>query len=351
MIVLNDILIGPEATVRDALTHIDAGSSQLAIVVDGERRVLGIVTDGDVRRGLLRGVSLQDSVALVMNTSPKLARAGMADEDLQALMLRDMIHQIPIVDEGGRLVALRTVDTFISADRLPNRVVLMAGGLGKRLRPLTESIPKPMLHVGGRPLLETLVRSFVDQGFWRFHISVNYRAETIEAHFEDGRRFGADITYLRENEALGTAGSLSLLRERPDLPFFVMNGDILTSINFRYMLDFHRESAAAATMAVFEQGFDVPYGVVEVEGSRLTGIREKPTFNFFINAGIYVLEPRLLDQLEPGRALDMPDLFSRLVGEGETVSVFPIREYWRDIGQHKDLDHAEKDFATIFEKA
>ncbi|WP_193188793.1 nucleotidyltransferase family protein [Nisaea sediminum] len=348
MTILDSILLGPDALIREALTKIDAGSSQLAIVVDAERRVLGVVTDGDVRRGLLAGVTLDDPVDRIMNRKPKLASAEAPDEEIQALMRREVIHQVPIVDENRRIVALRTVDTFVAAERLENRVVLMAGGLGTRLRPLTETVPKPMLSVGGRPLLETLVQSFIDQGFYRFDFSVNYRAEAIEEHFGNGYRFGAEISYLREEEPLGTAGSLSLMAERPAAAFFVMNGDILTSINFRHMLDFHKQTGAAATMAVFEKGFDIPYGVVEVEGDRLVTIREKPTHNFFISAGIYVLEPKVLDRIAPSRFLDMPDLFARMIEAGEAVSAFPIREYWRDIGQHQDLDRAEQDFPRVF---
>lgn len=348
MTTLDSILIRPDALVREALTRIDAGSSQLAIVVDGERRILGVVTDGDVRRGLLSGVTLDDPVGRIMNRNPRLAAASAPDEEIQALMRREVIHQVPIVDEDGRIVALRTIDTFVASERLENRVVLMAGGLGTRLRPLTETVPKPMLSVGGRPLLETLVQSFIDQGFYRFDFSVNYRAEAIEKHFGDGYRFGAEISYLRETKPLGTAGSLSLIAKRPEKPFFVMNGDILTSINFRHMLDFHQQSGTAATMAVFEKGFDIPYGVVEVDGDRLLAIREKPTHSFFISAGIYLLEPKVLERIEPGAFLDMPDLFVRMMDDGEVVSAFPIREYWRDIGQHQDLDRAEKDFPTIF---
>nr|WP_281685538.1 sugar phosphate nucleotidyltransferase [Thalassobaculum salexigens] len=265
MTTLDSILLSPDALVREALTQIDVGASQLAIVVDDDRRVLGMVTDGDVRRGLLAGVTLDDTVEKIMNRNPKLVPVDASDDEIQALMRREVIHQVPIVDSEGRIVALRTIDTFVAAERLENKVVLMAGGLGKRLRPLTETVPKPMLPVGGRPLLETLVQSFVDQGFYRFEFSVNYRAEAIEAHFSDGYRFGAEIGYLRETDALGTAGSLSLMKNRPDSPFFVMNGDILTSINFRHMLDFHRESGASATMAVFEKGFDIPYGVVDLD--------------------------------------------------------------------------------------
>ncbi len=348
MKMLDSILLPEDALVRDALTQIDAGSSQLAIIVDAERRVIGVVTDGDVRRGLLAGVTLDDTVEKIMNRSPKLVSVDVSDDEIQALMRREVIHQVPIVDGEGRIVALRTIDTFVAADRLENKVVLMAGGLGKRLRPLTETVPKPMLPVGGRPLLETLVQSFVDQGFYRFEFSVNYRAEAIEAHFGDGYRFGAEIGYLRETDALGTAGSLSLMSNRPEAPFFVMNGDILTSINFRHMLDFHRESRATATVAVFEKGIDIPYGVVELEGDRLVAIREKPTHNFFISAGIYILEPGVLDRIEAGKTLDMPDLFSRMIEGGETISAFPIREYWRDIGQHQDLDRAEEDFPQVF---
>lgn len=345
---LESFLIETDAPIRDALKRIDAESTRFAIVVDESRRVLGVVTDGDVRRGLLAGVGLLDPVDRIMNRNPKLAAVNASDEEIQTMMRRELVQHIPIVDAEQRIVALRTLDTFFPAKRFQNRVVLMAGGLGKRLRPLTETVPKPMLPVGGRPLLETLVRTFVDQGFYRFDFSVNYRANIIEQHFGNGFSLGAEISYLKEEEALGTAGSLSLIADRPDQPFFVMNGDILTSINFRHMLDFHTQTGAAATMAVFEKGFDIPYGVVEIDGDRLTAIREKPTHSFFVSAGIYILEPEVLERIEAGKFLDMPDLFAGMVEAGHRVSTFPIREYWRDIGQHHDLDLAEQDFPQIF---
>lgn len=345
---VGDYVVGPEATIFDAAASINKSRMQIALVVDGDRRLMGTLTDGDIRRALLRNLPLTTPVVEVMARNPQMAPAGSDDTKLFRLMRALSIRHLPLVDEDGRVVGLRTLDTLLHAPRRSNRVVLMAGGLGSRLRPLTHATPKPMLPVGGKPLLETILETFIDQGFYRFAISLNYLAETIIGHFGDGRRWGVEIEYLQETTRMGTAGSLTLLREPPDQPFLVMNGDILTSVDFRQMLQFHLENQAMATMAVHEYTLQVPYGVVEVADHRLTGIVEKPVHHHFINAGIYVLDPRAWDRIPKGRAFDMPELFQSLIGAGETAVAFPIREYWLDIGQPQDLVRAESEFPTVF---
>jgi len=343
-----EYVIGPEATILDAVASITKSRMQIALVVDAERRLKGTLTDGDIRRALLRNLPLTTRVAEIMAPNPQMVPAGSDDAKLFRLMRALHIRHLPLVDEDGRVVGLRTLEDLFQSPRRPNRVVLMAGGLGSRLRPLTHATPKPMLPVGGKPLLETILETFVDQGFHRFSISLNYLAETIIGHFGDGRRWGVEIEYLQEPTRMGTAGSLTLLRERPAEPFLVMNGDILTSVDFRQMLQFHQDNQALATMALHEYTLQVPYGVVQVDGHRLTGITEKPVHHHFINAGIYVLDPRAWDRIPKGTVFDMPELFQALISEGGTTVAFPLREYWLDIGQPQDLQRAESEFPSVF---
>jgi NDP-sugar pyrophosphorylase family protein len=259
------------------------------------------------------------------------------------------IHQLPIVDPDGAVVGLVTRDMLMSGTRQrDNWVVLMAGGRGTRLRPLTETTPKPMLKVGSRPILESIIRRYLEAGFYRFLISVNYRAEQIKDFFGDGGRWNCEIRYLDEPDALGTAGALGLLPERPADPFFVMNGDVLTAVNFQSLLDFHLSTGSAATMCVREYDLTIPFGVVQVDHHRILGIEEKPSHKFFINAGIYVLDPAALAFVAPGRHLDMPSLFQALIRAGHPANAFPIREYWMDVGRMEDFVRAQEEFCTTF---
>lgn len=341
-------LIGPESTVREAVETIDAAGVQIAIVADGDGRLLGTVTDGDVRRAILRGVALDDAVAQVMNENPTTARQDDDRETLLRLMRQRKLHQIPLLDATWRVVGLQVLDNLLQLTRRENPVVLMAGGLGSRLSPLTDDTPKPLLHVGAKPILETILEAFVQHGFGTFYLSVNYLAEQVEAYFGDGSQWGIKIQYLRERERLGTAGALSLLPERPVAPLFVMNGDLLTRLNFAQLLDFHAEHAAAATMCVREYEMQVPYGVIETRNHRILNIREKPTERYLVNAGVYVLQPETLGLIPQDAFFDMPDLFKRLIDRDQETAVFPIREYWMDIGQVADFKRANGDYDEVF---
>ncbi|MBM3732152.1 MAG: CBS domain-containing protein [Acidimicrobiia bacterium] len=344
-------LLRGTAPLAEAIRIIDVSSKQICLVVDGADRLLGTVTDGDIRRAILKAVPLDAPVERVMNRAPTTLAPEYAREDAVQLMRSKQLHQLPVVDADRRVVGLVLIDDLMEeGQRADNWVVLMAGGLGARLRPLTETVPKPMLKVGVKPLLETTLESFAQQGFHRFYISVNYLAGKVKGYFGDGARWGCEIRYLEEKEQLGTAGALGLLPERPEKPLIVMNGDVLTKVNFGHLLDFHREHKAAATMCVREYDFRVPYGVVQLEGARINGLVEKPVHSFFVNAGIYVVEPTLLDDVpRDGRQFHMTHLFENALAAGRETAAFPIREYWIDIGQIDDLARANGDYRGLFE--
>lgn len=345
---LEQLTISPEVTVREAIAAIDRSRRQIALVVGSGGHLLATVTDGDVRRGILKGVDLDGPVTQVMHTTPTTVTVGAHEAETRALIRARKLHHVPVVDAEGILVDLATVDDLFGVTPKDTRVILMAGGLGTRLRPLTETVPKPMLLVGGKPLLEQIIGVFSEQGFWRISLSVNYRREMIEEHFGDGRAFGVEIDYVQEDRAMGTAGALSLLRHRPDAPFIVMNGDLLVALQFSEMLAFHADTGATATMVVREYEQQVPYGVVRAEGSRMTGIEEKPVERYFVNGGIYVLSPDALDLIPAGEPMDMPTLLSRINESGGRVSVYPLRDYWRDIGRLDDLEAARTEFDSVF---
>jgi NDP-sugar pyrophosphorylase family protein len=320
----------------------------MALVVDAQDLLCGLITDGDIRRGMLRGLSMDSSVTEIMTREPhRLAPDENRDALLRLLELEGIRHA-PVVEEDGKVVGLIVRNEPRSPPPEGTLVVLMAGGLGTRLSPLTDNLPKPMLELGGRPILETIIRGLQEKGFSRFALSVNYRAEMIRAHFGDGSALGVEIEYLQEDMPLGTAGSLGLLPKQPSGPFVVMNGDLLTGVNFGRLLESHTEAGALATMCVREYTVRVPYGVVDVEDDRIQRLREKPAYRELVNAGIYVLEPEVLEIVRPRKHLDMTTLFNALLARGEKVVAFAIREYWRDIGHSEDLNLAREEFKEHF---
>jgi dTDP-glucose pyrophosphorylase len=341
-------LIVSSMSIRTAIVTIDTSALQIAMVVDEHNQLLGTVTDGDIRRGILKGLSLDDTVQHIMNAAPTTARACDGRETVLALMKNKSLHHIPVLDDDGRVVGLEVLDELIQGQQQNNPVVLMAGGLGRRLQPLTNECPKPLLKVGGKPILEIILENFVEQGFNRFHIAVNYKAEMIESYFGNGSRWGIDLSYLREHERMGTAGALSLLPGGLTQPLIVMNGDLLTRINFRQLLSFHAEHHAQATMCVRDYDFQIPYGVVKIEKHRLTGIEEKPVHHCFVSAGIYVLQPDVISLIPRNTFFDMPDLFAEMIRQQKETAVFPIREYWLDIGRMDDFERAVGEYERHF---
>lgn len=342
-------VVPADAPLSEAIRHIDSAGCQLAIVLTDDGRLAGLVSDGDVRRAILRGCDLKTPTSEVMNPNATTALTTTPKEELLALMRRKVLRQIPLVNAEGVVTGLATVDDLAGVVERPNWVVLMAGGMGTRLRPLTESTPKPMLHVSGKPILENILQSFIDQGFRKFFLSVNYMAEAVREHFGDGRNWGVHIEYLAEKKRLGTAGALSLLPGHPDDPFIVMNGDLLTRVRFDNLLHFHTEHGAAATMAVREYDFQVPYGVVRLEGSSVKAIDEKPVHRFFVNAGIYALSPHVLAKVPRDAFFDMPTLFDSVLADGGRVSAYPVREYWLDVGRLEEFERAQHEWNLLAE--
>lgn len=339
--------VTPGTRLIDAVKAIEVGGIQAVLVVDKDGRFSGMATDGDVRRGILKGVSLESPVDLVMSQKPAVIDPSGTSAEARALMAKLLIRQLPVVNNDGRIVGLHHIDFADEAEE-SNCAVIMAGGQGSRLHPITRTIPKPMLSVGGQPLLETIVRNLVSQNFSRIYISVNYMADVIKTHFGDGSRFGADIQYLEETTRLGTAGALGLLPTEPKGPFLVINGDILTSVNFRSLLNFHKENEGVCTVCVRDYNVQIPYGVVDVSGGRVNEISEKPTMRYFVSAGIYVVDPLVLGQVKADEYLDMPQLVKDSIARGMKVASFPIHEYWLDIGRIDDLQRARDDFDEVF---
>lgn len=341
-------LIGPDTTLRHALETINQVGCQIALVVDGNRRLLGTLSDGDARRALLRGLSLSDSVNAAMHTSPTSAGPGDDRAANLATMRRLGIHQLPVLDTQGVVVGLETLDDYLCTPERSHWVVIMAGGLGTRLNELTHDTPKPMLKVGSRPLLETIVRNYADQGFQNFYFAVNYKAEQIENHFGNGARLGVRIHYLREQQALGTAGPLHLLPERPTQPIIVTNGDLLTNEDYGHMLDQHVHSGADATVGVREYEMQVPFGVVRERDGYVEAIDEKPVQRFTVSSGVYVLSPSALDLVPHNQCFDMPSLFGTMVSKGLRTRCHRIDGYWLDIGRLPDYERANKEFDGVF---
>ncbi|MDX8126169.1 CBS domain-containing protein [Methylomonas sp. LW13] len=343
------VLIRPEATLRATIEVIDRAALQIALVVDDQEKLLGVVTDGDIRRALIRGLSLEHPVFEVMNKRPKVAALNDSKTQLIAMMEGHHLYQLPVVDEQGRVVRLESLQALYKQPAFPNPVFLMAGGFGTRLRPYTDECPKPLLEIGGKPILETIIENFVKSGFRQFYIAVHYRAQQIKDYFGDGGRWGIKIDYIDETEPMGTAGAIGLMPDNlPDVPLIVMNGDILTQIDFSRLLAYHNEQQAIATLCVRQYEYQIPYGVVRLEQQRVVGIEEKPLQSCLANAGIYVLDHSLINSISAQKKLDMPTLLNQQVAAGEIVSMFPVNDYWLDIGREADFLRAQGEFAKYF---
>jgi dTDP-glucose pyrophosphorylase len=343
-----DILIPPHTTIMQTMKIVDETTLQFAVVVDSYMHILGTVTDGDIRRGLLKGLPMDTPIQEVMNRFPVYEKKGKDVLYYKELMQKLKLKQLPIVNQEKQIQHIFFIDDVEETLKKENIVILMAGGLGTRLRPLTDHVPKPMLKVGDKPILETIIDSFKVLGFSNFILSVNYKKEMIKDYFQDGSHLGVNISYIEETKRLGTAGALSLLIDQPQHPFFVMNGDLLTKINFEQLLDFHKETNSMATMCVREYEYQIPFGVIETDNHRLLSIEEKPVHKSFVNAGIYVLNPEMLEFIPNNEFYDMPELFKTLMNEKQEVSVFPLREYWLDIGKMDDYKKADQEYFRNF---
>lgn len=348
-VAVDELFIQLNTSIRDALMHIDRGGLGIVLIVDDEHRLMGTISDGDVRRAMLSSLDLDTPVAVLLErkkdgqySKPITARVGTARDDLLLLMRKFILREIPLLDENDRVVGLISMDDLVPNDPISLQAVIMAGGFGSRLRPLTEEMPKPMLPVGGRPLMEVLLEQLRDSGIRNVNVTTHFKPEKISDYFGDGKKFGVALNYINEEHPLGTGGALGLIA-KPSEPLLVVNGDVLTQVDFRAMFAFHQEYKADLTLAVRQYDVDVPYGVVDGDGVFVKGIREKPRLNFFVNAGIYLLQPAVYEYIPAGKRFNMTDLIQWLMDAGRVVVSFPVREYWLDIGQHADYAKAQKD--------
>ena len=346
---LSLLFVSPHNLVREVMACIDRNAKGIALVVDEERHLIGTVTDGDIRGAILAGIDLSTQVTELIEHKadpryrrPITAPVAASEASLLNLMRQHGIRQIPLLDEEGRVVNLVTLEDLIPADVVPVTAVIMAGGQGRRLQPLTYETPKPMLPIGGRPVMEWIIEGLRQAGIRHIIVTTHYKAEVITQHFGNGCKLGVEIDYIHEGRLSGTAGALGLLDSWPQ-SLLVINGDIMTRVDFRTMFRYHQEQKADMTVAIREYHVQVPYGIVEMQNTKVVKLTEKPLLRFFVNAGIYLLEPSVQGYITRGEFLDMTDLMTRLLGDQRSLIGFPLREYWVDIGQQHDYEQAQED--------
>lgn len=347
---IENLKLKQNATVKEALKIIDDGKLKLAVVVDINEKLIGLISDGDIRRGLLKGLDLNSSIESIIFKNPIVAKVSDTKEYILKLALSKKVHQILVVDDNDKIIGIQEIEELIRPQEKTNKVILMVGGLGTRLRPLTENTPKPMLKVGNKPILQTIVEKFAEYGYIHIVMCVNYKSQIIQDYFKDGSDFGVKIEYILEEQRMGTAGALSLLKNKPNEPFFVMNGDLLTNVNFEHLHNYHIATNSMATMCVREYDFQVPYGVVNIKDSKIVSIEEKPIHKFFVSAGIYMLSSEVLNYIPKNEFFDMPTLFEKLISLNKNTVSFPLREYWLDIGRMEEFEKANDEYDSLFKK-
>jgi len=328
------------ATIQEAINNLDQAAIKIILVVNQADVLVGTISDGDIRRGLLKGLDLNSPITNVIHHNPLVVPSEILRETVLQIMLANKIQQIPAVDEEGHIVGLHLWDEITTTPLRQNLMVIMAGGKGTRLRPHTENCPKPLLPVAGKPMLEHIIERAKLEGFRNFILAIHYLGHMIEEYFGNGSRLGVNISYLREQAPLGTAGALGLLLTRPELPFVVTNGDVITDIHYGEMLDFHLRHHSTGTMAVRAYEWQHPFGVVRMDGVEIVGFEEKPITKTHINAGVYALDPSILNLLEPGVHCDMPTLFERAYASAKRTVAYPMHEPWLDVGRPDDLSRA-----------
>lgn len=345
---LSECCLLPGASMREALRALSQNLTGIVVVVDESGGLLDTLTDGDLRRAVLGGKDLTTQLMELLQAHTAegqhpITASIHADHGTLLALLRDhQIKQVPLLDDFGKVADLVTLEDLLPSEILPLQAVIMAGGFGQRLLPLTEKMPKPMLPVGEKPVMELIIDQLRTSGIHRVNVTTHYQPEKIRDYFGDGEAFGVDLKYVSEESPLGTAGALTLMDDKSE-SLLVINGDILTQVDFRAMVAFHREHGAEITVGVRQYDLQVPYGVIESDGSAVTGLHEKPVLNFFVNAGIYLLEPSVHGLIPPGQHFDMTDLIKALLAEKRQVASFPIVEYWIDIGGHADYEKAQED--------
>ena len=336
---IEKVKILPDSSIKQALKTLSKSSLQILLVVNKKGILLGTLNDGDIRRGFLKGLNINSSIKSIYFTRPTIAKKNDNKNKLLKIALSKKIYQIPVVDNKHKAIGIYIIDELITSKNKSNLVVIMAGGKGMRLRPLTKNIPKPMLKVGNKPILQNLIEKFRENGYENFILSVNYKSKIIKDYFGDGTELGVSIKYIEEKIRMGTAGSLSLLKTKLNEPFFVINGDLMINLDFKKMMDFHCENNSIATMCVRQHSINSSYGVVNLKNENIVSIEEKPKQKYFINAGIYILDPKCTSII-PKKFYDMPTLFKKIIAKKYKAISFPLNEKWIDIGKRDDYQLA-----------
>ncbi|GCD11351.1 nucleotidyltransferase family protein [Clostridium tagluense] len=340
--------IGASSTIKEAMVVIDKNLTGGALVVNENNELVGTITDGDIRRAILKEASINDSIENTYFKNFKFVTEEHSKKKAKEYMLSNKIRQVPVIDKDKKLIDLYFLDDIISYEKKDNYVFILAGGLGTRLRPLTETVPKPMLTVGDKPILELIIEQFKEYGFRNFIISLNYKGEIIEDYFKNGSEFGVKIEYIKETKKLGTAGSIALVKEKFTKPFIVINGDILTGIDFEKFLNHHIKNNFNITVGVRNYEINVPYGVLVTDNMLIESLEEKPTYKFHINGGVYVVNPEIVKYIKEDEVYNMTDLIEDAMNNDYTSGIYEITEYWKDIGQIEDYRKANTDIHKFF---
>jgi dTDP-glucose pyrophosphorylase len=345
---IQNIKLSKNASIEEALRVIGDGAMQIALIVDKSDKLIGTLTDGDIRRGLLKGLDLKSSIKSIIFKTPTIAKKSDTKEMILKLAISKKLNHMPIIDESGKVIGIQEISQLVIPNEKKNKVILMVGGLGERLGSLTKNTPKPMLKVGNKSILETIVESFKGYGYTNIVMCLNYKSEIIQDYFGDGSEFGVNIEYILEKKRMGTAGALSLLKDNSKEPFFVMNGDLLTNVNFEKIHEFYLSNNAQALMCVREYESQVPYGVINIKNTKIVSVVEKPTQKFFVNAGIYMLSPEVLKHIPKNEFYNMTTLFEKLIDKDENTISFPLDGYWLDIGRFEEYKKANEEYNEVF---
>ena len=345
---IQNIKLSKNASIEEALKVIGDGAMQIALVVDKSDKLIGTLTDGDIRRGLLKGLDLKSSIKSIIFKTPTIAKESDTKEMILKLAISKKLNHIPIIDESGKVIGIQEISQLVMPNEKKNKVILMVGGLGERLGSLTKDTPKPMLKVGNKSILETIVENFKGYGYTNIVMCLNYKSEIIQDYFGDGSEFGVNIEYIVEEKRMGTAGALSLLKDNSKEPFFVMNGDLLTNVNFEKIHECYLLNNAQALMCVREYESQVPYGVINIENTKIVSVEEKPTQKFFVNAGIYMLNPKVLKYIPKNEFYNMTTLFEKLIDKDKNIISFPLDGYWLDIGRFEEYKKANEEYNEVF---
>lgn len=342
------LFINADSSIKSTMEVIDRGTRGIALVIDEDQRLLGTVTDGDVRRAILKSVSLDEPVSIIMNDNFVFVGENYSHMLVQTIFEKRKINQLPVLDDNMRVVNVIFYHEFFQQASKENWAVIMAGGLGSRLSSLTKDIPKPMLRVGPKPIIETIIEQLKNYGYKNIILSLNYKADIIRNYFQDGSNFGVNIKYVNEKKRMGTAGAIKLAKEYLDKPFFVINGDILTKLNFEQFMQYHLKNGNSITIGTKKYEMTIPYGVVDIKDENVVSLKEKPDMKFFVSGGMYCLESGTIDCIPKDEYFDITQLIEVYLKNNKKVGSFPITEYWMDIGQIDDFYQANEDYENLF---